>query len=378
MMEGYMMGLIVALLLGIPSVPATAQTPTTAPCPVSDDDTYGYTAENPIQIGGGALYVKARETRYLDALRGPDGQAISYKRRGAVKSSSDPLILIDVYEVTYDGRDEPVPLYLDAYHYWEQRAPKGFTCVQPIQLQPMMDGFRAMDGMRALAVERGSTQSFAPIPLAPDGSAERGVILDAFRMIALDAAARGDKAEARRGQDIRTVIVAHPMACGERAAMPTAVEVIPAQGPPVPRTGDLVKGDALERLTPGLAAPPGSLAAVFPLEHPRRGDRVRIVYDGPACDEGSTAVLLPVSVTPARAVAVPEGALPDGADPAQARLLMQAVIDTDGAFTQAIYVGGPAHLKAAAAEALKGWRAEPARVNGAPIPSSTLLEVRFK
>jgi hypothetical protein len=354
--------IVIAVLLGILSVQAPGQAPAVSPCPVSDDDTYGYTVENPIPIGGGAMYVKARETRYLNALRGPDGQALRYRRTGAVEAPSDSLTLVDVYEITYDGLETPLRLYLDAYHYWEQRAPKGLTCVQPIQLQPMLDAFRATDSMRALAAERGSTQSFAPIPLEPGGSTERGVILDAFRMIALDAAvtaAKGGKPEAGRAPDVRTVIVAHPMACGERTATPTAVDVIPAQGPPVPRAGDLVKGDALERLTAGLAAPAGSLAAAFPLEHPRGGDRVRIVYDGAACGEGSTAVLLPVIVTPARGVAMPEATLPDGADPAQARLLMQAVIDTAGAFTHATYVGGPTHLKVAAAEALRSWRPNP-------------------
>ena len=53
-------------------------------------------------------------------------------------------------------------------------------------------------------------------------------------------------------------------------------------------------------------------------------------------------------------------------------------MDIDGTFQQASYVGGAGTLLAAGLEAIKGWRAAPARVNGTPVIFDTLLVVQFK
>src|SRR5688572_2841265 len=102
--------------------------PPASTCAVAEDPTYGYTTENPVQVGGGAMYVKAREQRYLDALRGPGGQSIQYKRIGSVPQSPNSRTILDRYEVTYGGLEQPMTLYLDAYHFWTPRAPKGLIC----------------------------------------------------------------------------------------------------------------------------------------------------------------------------------------------------------------------------------------------------------
>jgi hypothetical protein len=70
-------------------------------CPISDDATYGFTPENPVHIGRGAMYVKARETRYLDVLRGPEGQPVRYWRVAATPQSANSLVILDQYEVRY-------------------------------------------------------------------------------------------------------------------------------------------------------------------------------------------------------------------------------------------------------------------------------------
>ena len=57
------------------------------PCPVADNDSYGYTRDQPVQVGGGAAYVAARERRYLDNLRGPEGQPLQYKRLGSSRQA---------------------------------------------------------------------------------------------------------------------------------------------------------------------------------------------------------------------------------------------------------------------------------------------------
>jgi hypothetical protein len=35
------------------------------PCPVADNDAYGYTRDQPVQVGGSAVYAAARGRRYL-------------------------------------------------------------------------------------------------------------------------------------------------------------------------------------------------------------------------------------------------------------------------------------------------------------------------
>src|SRR3990170_4000446 len=113
---------VVFMLLSQAPAQTAPEPQTASKCPVSQDDTYGYTRENPVQIGGGAMYVKAREQRYLDTLRGPEGQSIQYKRVGSSPQSTNSTTILDMYEVTYAGLEKPISLYLDAYHFWEQRA----------------------------------------------------------------------------------------------------------------------------------------------------------------------------------------------------------------------------------------------------------------
>src|SRR6266508_3017695 len=85
-------------------------------CGVSTDPAFATTKEHAIQVGGGAMYVAARERRYLDALRGPMGEVIQYKRTGALRPEKDGRTILDAYEVTYPGLEKPLTFYLDAYH----------------------------------------------------------------------------------------------------------------------------------------------------------------------------------------------------------------------------------------------------------------------
>jgi len=82
---------------------------------------YGYSPEEPIKLGGGVR----DQHEYLQRLRGPTGQQLRYVRRGCC---SPPFTggVLDMYEVTYDGLQKPVTLYLDMYHREDPRAPAGF------------------------------------------------------------------------------------------------------------------------------------------------------------------------------------------------------------------------------------------------------------
>ncbi|MFY0567957.1 hypothetical protein ACN28E_29570 [Archangium lansingense] len=113
---------------GGPSSEAAGQAPA-APVetPAREPSGYGYTQEDPIKVGGGP----AGEHEYLQYLRGPEGQPLSFERLGSCCGFEDPSLpfgggMLDMYEVTYEGLKKPVTLYLDMYRRQEPRAPAGF------------------------------------------------------------------------------------------------------------------------------------------------------------------------------------------------------------------------------------------------------------
>lgn len=88
-------------------------------------------------MGGGALYAAARERRYLDALRGPMGETLQYKRSGSMP-------------VDAEGRT------------------KGFTCAVPLGLSaPGPDPMLASEREAAIAAVRAWTAEPARLNGAP-------------------------------------------------------------------------------------------------------------------------------------------------------------------------------------------------------------------
>jgi len=371
--------LVPALLFFIVQAPASA-------CVTADEPEFATTKEHPVQVGGGAMYVGARERRYLDALRGPMGETLQYRRTGSIPVDPEGRTILDHYEVTYAGLEKPVSLFLDGYHFDDGlRAPKGFTCAVPFGLNPPgPDPMLASESTFALAVEQGAAKEFAPISLDADGSATHGVIFDRFRLLA-----RAARAAAAAGAPIdikqpprelmRTgmVVVAHPLRCGDKEPVPPAsIEITPAQGPAPQRTGELATGETLARLIPNVRVPAGSMGAAFPIEHPRPTDSVRVSYPDGACG-ASTSITLPMKFTNARAINTPMPSLPAG-QPATARpVRLQAILDFDGAAQHVVFVGGPSALLEAAVAAVRAWTAEPARLNGAPMVAPVTFQVKF-
>ena len=110
----------------------TSTTPATtsnSACPVSTDPSYGTTESNPIRVGGDAFGGPARARAYLDNLRGPNGETISYERGGSLPSGNT---ILDIYEIS--GLPQSVLLYVDQYSYETLLAPVGFTCPSPFPL----------------------------------------------------------------------------------------------------------------------------------------------------------------------------------------------------------------------------------------------------
>jgi hypothetical protein len=98
-------------------------------CPISTDETYGYSEANPIKVGGDFISGVSRERAYLDHLRGPNGETLSYERQGSTMSGD---VILDIYHITGSGVDET--LYVDLYNFSELSAPVGFTCNGPFPL----------------------------------------------------------------------------------------------------------------------------------------------------------------------------------------------------------------------------------------------------
>ena len=100
---------------------------------ISSDHTYGYTEANPIKVGGARQSEgPSNERRFLNALLGPNGESIKYYRRGSCcnfKTDNGYFGggLLDMYEVTYEGLEKPVILYINMYDKEPLKAPKGFT-----------------------------------------------------------------------------------------------------------------------------------------------------------------------------------------------------------------------------------------------------------
>lgn len=366
------------------AAPQEGRAPTT--CAQAADPEYGLTAQKAIRVGGGPMYMAARERRYLEALRGPDGQEIAFRRTGTTLTETNGTP-VDIWEVTWPGQDKPINLYLFAYLYGEPKVPKGFTCVGFRLGNPPIDGFLSSDLQNALAVEQGATADFAPISLDPDGSSTHGVMFDRFRLIARAsnaATAAGTPLDAatlppalQRGG---LVIIAFPKTCGDAPAAPTRIEVVSTRSGPVKSLTALLPHKEIATVVPGYVAPAGAAAIVVPLLGLRPDDHVRVLYDAALCTGETRGSVYSARVTPNRGRVMPEPPLPAGASTPEEPLWLQAVVDLDGKLRRATRIGGPEDTVFVdqALRTLLDWQADPARVNGSPVVSDTHLLFAFK
>lgn len=102
---------------------------------ISTDKTYGYTEDNPIMVGGGGSEGIKNTKRFFEALTGPLGLPVMYKRLGSCCTfysknglpSGDGISrgLLDIYEVIHDSLEEPVKLYVNMYDSDVLKVPVG-------------------------------------------------------------------------------------------------------------------------------------------------------------------------------------------------------------------------------------------------------------
>jgi hypothetical protein len=99
----------------------------------SKDKKYGYNADYPINV----FYKSSKndsinQQRFLNALAGPKGEKISYKRTETccpfpTKKSDMGAGFLNVYEITWEGQKSPIKLYLNSFEKGLLMVPVGLS-----------------------------------------------------------------------------------------------------------------------------------------------------------------------------------------------------------------------------------------------------------
>ena len=99
----------------------------------SKDKRYGYEKDYPINVFFGSTSSETNnEYRFLNALAGPNGEKINYKKLESccpfpTKTSQMGAGLLSVYELKWEGQRNPVTLYLNIYEKGVLMIPVGLT-----------------------------------------------------------------------------------------------------------------------------------------------------------------------------------------------------------------------------------------------------------
>jgi hypothetical protein len=103
------------------------------PAVSADIDAYGRSPQRPILVAGLDATGPSSQRAYLDRLRGPAGETVTYERQGSCCAFETPngisgYGMLDIYHVRYAGQTRPVALYLNMYDPPEGdlHAPDGF------------------------------------------------------------------------------------------------------------------------------------------------------------------------------------------------------------------------------------------------------------
>jgi hypothetical protein len=100
---------------------------------ISTDPSYGYAEENPIKVGGiKNMEGPLNERRFLNALAGPNGETVTYRREGSCCSfkSKNGFMgtgLLDAYRVSWEGSKDTFTIYINMYDSDVLKTPIGFT-----------------------------------------------------------------------------------------------------------------------------------------------------------------------------------------------------------------------------------------------------------
>lgn len=98
----------------------------------SKDKKFGYDKDYPINVFyRNSSSEDLNQKRFLNALSGPNGEVISYTKTGICCPFPSKNVVtgggfLDVYEITFDGLQTPIVLYLNRYERGELSVPVGF------------------------------------------------------------------------------------------------------------------------------------------------------------------------------------------------------------------------------------------------------------
>jgi hypothetical protein len=99
----------------------------------SKDKKYGYDPDYPINIFySGTKNETINQHRFLNALAGPNGEKITYTKLESccpfpTKRSEMGAGLLDVFQLRWEGQQNPVTLYLNIYEKGVLMVPVGLT-----------------------------------------------------------------------------------------------------------------------------------------------------------------------------------------------------------------------------------------------------------
>jgi hypothetical protein len=96
-------------------------------CRVATDATYGYSQTNAIKVGGGDFGGPPRETAYLDNLRGPNGERITYSRKGSMEAADT---ILDIFVIS--GLKSLPPFMLTNTAIPSRRLQSGLLAARPL------------------------------------------------------------------------------------------------------------------------------------------------------------------------------------------------------------------------------------------------------
>lgn len=97
----------------------------------STDDTYGFSPDNPVKVGGyGDRTGPRNQRRFLNALLGPNGETLEYYRDGSCCGFETPNGILgfgalDIYMLYWEGSSDTLAIYLNMYDKGKLLIPKG-------------------------------------------------------------------------------------------------------------------------------------------------------------------------------------------------------------------------------------------------------------
>ena len=103
---------------------------------ISHNKSYGLTPKHPVEVGGGFESGAYNERRYLNLLKGPNGEMISYYRAGSccpIKSENgfNGMAMLDNYRVTWENSKDTISIFINIYDKGELKVPIGFGFKNP-------------------------------------------------------------------------------------------------------------------------------------------------------------------------------------------------------------------------------------------------------